>query len=134
MFSAFPHWDLRIGHGQRSGAGQWSAVVFLSMNRVLRGSEARHLHPLPITIGGSSGTMSINADVLPQYIEKVVACVPTIYGASGEAVALGGGRVGPLSGTRLSRDPHPQRIVGATPRRLRVRTLLRRTTSSSSSM
>jgi RNA:NAD 2'-phosphotransferase (TPT1/KptA family) len=46
MFSAFPHWDRRIGHGQRSGTGQWTAVVFLSKGRALRGSEARHLRPL----------------------------------------------------------------------------------------
>ena len=76
--SALPRWDRRIGYGQRSGVGQWTAIVFLSKDRVLRGSEARHLRLLPITTGGASGTMSVNADILPQYIEKVVATVPTL--------------------------------------------------------
>ena len=66
MFSAFPHWGARIGHGQRSGQGQWSAVVFLSKTRALHRNKNDHSRPLPIGIAGSSGTMSAHADILPQ--------------------------------------------------------------------
>jgi len=113
MLSAFPHWDRRIGHGQRSGAGQWTAVVFLSKDRVLRGSEARNLRPLPIAIGGASGTMSVNADILPQYIEKVVASVPTIFGAPGDSFTIMGGRVGPVSGGYPAQDAAPPQAPAA---------------------
>ena len=91
MFSAFPRWAPRIGHGQRSGQGQQPAIVFLSKTRVLRGNSNYHLQPLPIVVAGSSGTMSAHADIRPQYIEKVVAVVPAVFGGMGDEVTTMGG-------------------------------------------
>ena len=71
---------------------------FLSKTRVLHGSVDNHLRPLPIGVAGSSGTMSVHADILPQYIEKVVVFVPTILGSMGDEVVLKGGEVLPGSG------------------------------------
>ena len=67
MFSALPHWGMQIGHGRRSGQGQWSTMVFRK-TRVLRGNAQHHLQPLPIVVVGSSGTVSVHADILPTYI------------------------------------------------------------------
>ena len=98
MLSAFPHWDARIGHGQRFGRDQWSAIVFLSKARALREDEQYHLQPLPVVVAGSSGTMSVHADILPLDIEKVVALVPTVFGSTGDEVVIKGGEVIPGSG------------------------------------
>ena len=48
--------------------------------------------------------MSVNADIVPQYIEKVVAIVPTIFGAPGDSFTIIGGRVGPVSGGYPAQD------------------------------
>ena len=98
MLSAFPHWDPRKGHGQRSGAGQWSAVVFLAETDVVHGNEKYHSKPPPTQIAGASGATSVHSGILPQGIEKVVAFVPSLFGQEQEDLVLTGGLVIPGSG------------------------------------
>ena len=43
MFSVFPRWDVRIGHGQRSGIDQWDAVIFWNKKSVLSGDAGKRL-------------------------------------------------------------------------------------------
>ena len=82
MFSALPHWDARIGYGQRSVHGQWSAINFFSKTRVVHGGEDNNLRPLFIGVGDLSGTISVYADILPPYIEQIIVFVPTIFDRS----------------------------------------------------
>ena len=103
MFSVFPHWDPRIGHGQRSGLDQWSAVIFLNKKSVLSGDEDRQLKPLPVFVSGTAGSLGIYGDVLPQYTEKLVARAPAIFGTG-------------QSNTTCSGAVSPARPAGETPR------------------
>ena len=46
MFSIFPHWDARIGTGQRSNQGESTAIVRVSTDLALVGDGANNLPPL----------------------------------------------------------------------------------------
>jgi hypothetical protein len=82
MLSGFPPWDARIGHGQRSGAFDWSAVVLLKKACALAGDRARALPPLPVFVAGKTGAMSVPGHIVPAHIEKVVATVDKVVGDS----------------------------------------------------
>ena len=72
MFSVFPHFDERIGVGQRSGYNQSDAIVFLDKRTVGCGCSRRKIPPLIVYLMGKAGTLSIPTIVTTNYIEKVV--------------------------------------------------------------
>ena len=72
LFSIFPHWDERVGTGQRSGTDQWDTVVFLNKDLAIKGSRDVGLEPLPISIAGASGSLNVTSRVLPSYFERIV--------------------------------------------------------------
>ena len=90
MLSAFPHWDPRIGHGQRSAQDQWSAVVFLNKKTVLVGDQDEHLKARPIYVAGGSGTMIVAGHGLPHHIEKVIARARAVFGHGAAQTTLSG--------------------------------------------
>ena len=72
MFSIFPHWDARIGKGQRSSHGEPTAIVFVSTDLELNGDGAYTLPPLRPYVAGSSGTVNVHSHIATAYIEKLV--------------------------------------------------------------
>ena len=72
MFSVFPHFDDRIGVGQRSGYNQSDAIIFLDKRTVVCGCSRRKIPPLIVYLMGKAGTLSIPTIVTTTYIEKVV--------------------------------------------------------------
>ena len=52
MMSGFPHWDPRIGEGQRSR--DWTAIIFLSKERMIVGDVS------------SGGGVTLSSYVLPE--------------------------------------------------------------------
>ena len=75
MFAPFPHWDPRIGTGQRSGAHDWDVVIFLRAHLSIAGdpSHVPPAPPLPMFLLGDTGTINVPTVISPIYFEKVVS-------------------------------------------------------------
>jgi RNA:NAD 2'-phosphotransferase (TPT1/KptA family) len=75
MFAPFPHWDSRIGTGQRSGAHDWDVVIFLHKHLSIMG-DLSHVPPapkLPMFLLGDTGAINAPTVISPTYFEKVVS-------------------------------------------------------------
>ena len=72
MFSVFPHFDDRIGVGQRSGYNQSDAIIFLDKRTVACGCPKRKIPPLIVYLMGKNSTLNIPTVITTAYIEKVV--------------------------------------------------------------
>jgi RNA:NAD 2'-phosphotransferase (TPT1/KptA family) len=75
MFAPFPHWDPRLGPGQRSGADDWDVIVFLRVNLSVMGdlTLTPPVPKLPLSLLGETGTINVPTVVSPVYFEKVVS-------------------------------------------------------------
>jgi hypothetical protein len=75
MFAPFPHWDPRLGSGQRSGANDWDVIVFLRTYLSVMGDDTQTppVPPLPMFLMGDTGTINVPTVVSPMYFEKVVS-------------------------------------------------------------
>ena len=68
----FPHWDSRIGKGQKSNYDESTAVIFINTDLAVNGDPARQLPPLRPYLAGSSGTINVSSHIATSYIENIV--------------------------------------------------------------
>ena len=75
MFAPFPHWDPRVGTGQRSGAHDWDVIIFQRVHLSIVGdpSHVPPAPPLPMFLLGDTGTINVPTVISPIYFEKVVS-------------------------------------------------------------
>ena len=71
MFAPFPHWDSRIGTGQRSGAQDWDVVIFLRKHlSIVRDlSQVPPAPKLPMFLLGDTGTINVPTVISLTYFE-----------------------------------------------------------------